>query len=158
MTAEKLHELLNYCPDTGIFTWIKRKGKLGKIAGSINQGYIRIGINKIYYRAHRLAWLYMTGKWPTKEIDHINGNKSDNRFCNLREADRNINCQNLQKSRIDNKSSALLGAYPCKGTNRWRSQIFKDGKIIHIGCFSTPEAAHIAYINVKRSLHPGCTI
>jgi len=93
--------LLTYDPYTGLFTWLvdaySNKVK-GKIAGSIKEGYINISIDRKLYRAHRLAWLYVNGVFPS-EIDHINRVKSDNRICNLREVSRSENCQNRSTSK-----------------------------------------------------------
>ena len=91
LTYERLRELLHYDPETGAFTWIKstyRKGQPGTPAGCLSKrlGYILIGIDKRLYYAHRLAFLWMTKQWPEKEVDHINLDKADNRWANLRPA------------------------------------------------------------------------
>ena len=82
LTQERLKELLHYCPDTGIFTWIKPKQttRVGDECGFINDpGYRGIGIDSRPYKSHRLAFLYMLGRLPNKQVDHINQVKSDNR-------------------------------------------------------------------------------
>lgn len=95
LTSGYVGSALSYDPETGIFTWKVRHDKAkqintrlaGKMAGTINDGgYVVIGINRINYAAHRLAWLLMTGEWPGPIVDHKNGNTSDNRWDNLREA------------------------------------------------------------------------
>lgn len=89
LTQEVLKSLLYYDPETGIFVWLvtRQRSPAGKEAGGYDEkGYRRICVNGTKVRAHRLAWLYMTGEWPEDQLDHINGLKDDNRFVNLREA------------------------------------------------------------------------
>ena len=107
ITISELIAQLNYEPETGIFTWKKAKRghtKAGAKAGTIRpNGYINITINRKPYYAHRLAWFYTTGQWPTHHIDHINGVRDDNRIENLREADRKstrLNSSHSQQSRM----------------------------------------------------------
>ena len=112
MTQEELHQLLDYNPETGEFFWKScpaKKIKFGQKAGSICKihGYVLIGIKKKQYRAHRLAWLYVHGKWPYPEIDHINRVKTDNRIANLREADRSMN--NLNRGTLVRKPLNMKG-------------------------------------------------
>jgi hypothetical protein len=106
---------------------------------------------------HRLAWLYVTGAWPKKHLDHINGDRADNRFCNLREADDAANNQNRKRA---NKCSltGVLGVTYCKQTKRYRAVIMHNRKSIHLGRFDTPEEAHAAYVGAKRVLHPAGAI
>ena len=113
ITQEYLKSVLSYDPETGIFTWKYRQGLIGKKiswntrysekqAGTIDPvGYLGIAIEYKRYYAHRLAWLYMTGELPKKYIDHLNGNKSDNRFLNLREATNSENQQNQKRAKIE---------------------------------------------------------
>lgn len=161
LTATKLKEFINYDPDTGIFTRLARMSKssriqIGEIAGSINNhGYVLISILGGRYSAHRLAWLYMTGKWPINQIDHINTIKNDNRWNNLRQVTCSINKQNTRKANCDS-STGFLGAHP--SGKKFRAQIRIDGKNIHLGLYSTPEDAHEAYIKAKRKLHIGNTL
>lgn len=159
LTAEMVREILNYDPETGVFTWRKSIGGRSSpsaIAGRICQdGWRDIGINGPKYAAHRLAWIYMTGEWPSLYIDHINGDRLDNRFSNLRVVDNTVNIQNQRKANKRN-SVGLLGVTTYKG--RFIAQIGVNKKQIRLGCFSTPEEAHAAYLDAKRRLHPGCTI
>ena len=109
LNSERLKELLKYNPETGDFTWnfTRQRSIKGSKAGHINQkGYVAIGINGKVYRAHRLAWLYMTGEWPPQQIDHDNRIKSDNRWFNISLADNQINQRNMPL-RKDNKSGAV---------------------------------------------------
>lgn len=165
LTAQRLRELLKYYPETGVFTRLvsRRCGTAepGDVAGSKrnSEGYLAFMVDRKTYQAHRLAWLYMTGKWPNALIDHINGVKSDNRLCNLREATVSMNKQNMRKARADCVNSGLMGAYlDRRNGGRWFSNITANGKRKHLGYFLTPQEAHAAYIEAKRRLHPGCTI
>lgn len=144
LTAEILREHLHYDPETGIFRWRKKsiKRELGDIAGRHVHGYIKIGLLRKEYQAHRLAWLYVYGEHPKNIIDHFNGIKTDNRICNLRDVSHRGNNQNLSYHR----EGKLLGANFHKERNAWRSRIRVDGKDIHLGYFPTKEEAHQAYI------------
>ena len=91
ITQEELKELLRYNPDTGVFTWVKpvsKRIKVGTIAGSDSHGLTIIVINKKRYRAHRLAWLYMTGEWPTYDIKFVNEQQDDLSWNNLKKGAR----------------------------------------------------------------------
>jgi len=159
ITASRLREVLRYDADTGKFHWLvsHQKIKRGDVAGAFtSKGYIRIKIDGRTYRAHRLAWFYVTGEWPKDEIDHRNTDKADNRISNLREASRSINEQNKRVARADNVSAGLLGV--SKTGRTWQAQIEFGEKKHYIGKFKTPEDAHAAYIEAKRKLHEGCTI
>lgn len=139
MTHKELKERLHYDPLTGIFTWIKaNKQFLGKKAGYLNQEYIKIKLNKGYL-AHRLAWLYVYGEFPTDCIDHINGIKTDNRISNLRDVSNQTNMKN-QKRRNTNKSG-ITGVFWHKTNKMWTSTISVNYKQIHLGSFSTKEDA-----------------
>lgn len=165
LTAERVRELLNYDPETGIFT--RRSGRgtrwyAGEAVGSRQKsGYIEIGLCYQRVYAHRLAWLYMTGSWPKEQIDHKNGNRADNSFANLREATQAVNSQNQRRARSDNKAG-LLGVfhrYHTKNSGeRFLAMISVDGRLKRIGLFPSAEEAHAAYVEAKRRLHEGCTI
>lgn len=156
LTQQELKEFLHYDPETGIFTWAKSNNtsiKVGGLAGCImNCGYLRIGINKKQHLAHRLAWLYVTGKMPKNLIDHINGNRSDNRFCNLREATNAENMQNITKLPTTNKSG-VLGVCWHKQRQKWYTQIMANGKKIYVGIYDTIEEAKIARLQAKEKYH-----
>lgn len=163
ITVEKLREVLAYDAVTGIFTWrvaLARQVKVGYVAGTIQQsGYRYIRVFGRDYRAHRLAWLHSYGEWPKYHIDHIDGNRDNNRLSNIRDVTRSVNQQNLHRARADNKSCGLLGVSWNERNKKWVSQItFPIGKSKHLGYFSTPESAHEAYISAKRKLHLGCTL
>ena len=153
LTAELLREYLDYNPDTGIFTWRKRSGrcKAGTVAGNVMPvGYVCIQVRGIAMYAHRLAWLYVHGVHPTHNIDHLNGAKADNRIANLRDVPQSLNTQN---SRDPRRSNPYLGV--SKKRSKWRAQIYSEGRSVVLGHFSTPEAAHEAYVKAKRELHAG---
>lgn len=165
LTAARLRELLNYDPETGAFTWIvaQRPGnggpaQPGKIAGAIKEKKYRvIRIDNRLYRANRLAWLYTTGLWPAKFVDHINGDPLDNRITNLRDVDNRTNSQNQRRARVDS-GTGMLGVSWDPSRKKWLSQIKAGNKALHIGRFTSAEEAHQAYLVAKRRLHEGCTI
>jgi len=160
INVELLCEILNYDPNTGEFRWrISGNGRrLRDIAGSLNsKGYIVIGINGQIYYAHRLAWLWTHGTWPADQIDHINGDRADNRLSNLREATRSLNAQNIRTASKDS-ASGFLGISFRKDTGRWQARIQVKDRRLSLGYFSTPEEASAAYLTAKRRLHEGCTI
>lgn len=159
LTSERLKELLEYCPNSGEFTWKNSRGsvKAGAIAGSKNSlGYIQIQVDGVNQFGHRLAWLYQNGSFPIGSIDHINGDVWDNRICNLRDVNHKTNLQNRRKAPCNNYSSGLLGV--SRSGNRWRAYITVDGRQMHLGCFSKADDAHDAHVKAKRKLHAGCTI
>ena|ERR1700722_7780625 len=148
---EELKRLLSYNPETGQFTWlVKRlshagKAKAGSIAGTLKTGvgggYIQIGCFQVIHRAHRLAYLFMTGEPVPKgfEIDHINGNRADNRWENLRVVTRKQNSMNHGK-RSDN-SSGSRGVYWLTQKKKWLAKIVIDSKPIYLGIYSSIEDA-----------------
>ena len=131
--------------------------KQGETAGSLVNEYVSITVDAGRYRAHRLAWLYHYGSFPNGEIDHIDGNKSNNSIENLRDVSHAENMQNIKSVTRKNKDG-LMGATLYKRTNRWQALIRVNGKQKHIGYFKTAIEAHQAYIKVKRELHPFGTI
>jgi len=146
LTGERLRSIVHYDPETGVFTWTKSKKGIAKggVAGCVHRfGYRLIGINNIKYRAHRLVWLYMTGSWPKEFLDHKNGIRDDNRFCNLREATMSENNRNMSM-RSDN-NSGFRGVSKIKSSNKWQSNIHINSKQIYLGSFNTPQDAHEAY-------------
>lgn len=158
LTAARLRELLHYDPDTGLFTWrlSRRRARAGNVAGTIvTRGYIMIRIDGVKRLAHRLAWLYTYGDWPSGSIDHIDGQPANNRLLNLRDVDSSINNQNRRSASAQNVSGYL--GVETNGS-KFRARIEIAGQRIAIGSFAEPEDASAAYIEAKRRLHPGCTI
>lgn len=155
LTQEELKSNLHYDSETGIFTRkISRhpKYKIGGIAGCLhNCGYLRISINKKSYLAHRLAWLYMTGEFPLSGIDHINNDPLDNRFYNLREANKSENGQNRSKNK--NNKSGFKGVCFDNNRGKWVAQIMANGKRKFLGYFETAELAAIKYEEFAIKLH-----
>lgn len=148
ITQERLKQALFYNPNSGIFIWRWRQSypkHTGKIAGSYERkGYLNIQIDGKNYKAHRLAWLYMTGMWPCEQIDHINTVKDDNRLVNLREATNSQNRANTPPPK--NGSSGLKGAQ--KTRNKWQAMI--AGR--YLGIFDSQEKAHAAYAAKAKEL------
>lgn len=162
LTAARLRELLHYDPETGVFTRRVRTStriKAGDVAGWANgKGYLLISVDGRDHYAHRLAWLYTHGAWPTNEIDHRNTVRNDNRIANLRDVSGAVNSQNQRRAPAHNKSCGLLGVTWNKQIRKWHAQIQVDGKKRSIGYFATAELAHSAYLAAKREHHPGCTV
>jgi hypothetical protein len=152
ITAERLREVLSYDPETGEFRRRYRPGRgycrTGEIAGNYdNCGYRIIKIDKRSYKAHRLAWLYMTGKFPDRDIDHIDGFNAHNQWENLREAN---DSQNHANSKPRDNMSGFKGVSWGGGSRPWMARIRVNGREIYLGRFSTPEAAHAAYMDAAR--------
>ena len=158
LTQERLLAALIYDPMTGIFT--RRVGaggsKANSVAGSPSHGYSNISIDGKIYGAHRLAWLYVHGNLPLGDVDHIDGNRSNNTIANLRDVSRSVNLQNSKEARKNNKSSGMLGVSWLHG--KWQAKINIGGYRKHIGMFKTPELAHAAYLEEKRIHHQGNTL
>ena len=161
LAAERLRELLEYFPETGIFRWRvspARNVKVGDIAGCLNgKGYLQIKIDGKLHSAHRLAWLYTHGTWPADQIDHINRDRSDNRILNLREATPAENGRNMSKA--SNNTSGYPGVYWRKARQKWQAQITHLGERIHLGYFTEKsdaiaarQAAEIKYWGSLRAL------
>jgi hypothetical protein len=154
VTAERLRELLHYNPETGVFTRVARVrgARIGDAAGSVKaNGYIRIRIDRGLYFAHRLAWLYMTGEWPDHHLDHRDGDRANNRFDNLRAATPAENHQNRAMPKTN--TSGFVGAHFDRKRRRWSGKIRVSGRLVHLGFFDTPEAAHAAYLSAKARFH-----
>lgn len=158
LTAERVRELLDYDPETGIFTRRTDRGshKAGTVACFKKPNhYLGVSIDDKQYLAHRAAWLHYYGKWPDHFIDHIDGNRSNNRIANLRDVPATINQQNQKRPQWNNKVG-MLGVMATRGG--FVARIFVEGKAIHLGQFPTAELAQAAYLGAKRAIHKGCTI
>jgi hypothetical protein len=146
LKAEMLRLLLSYDPETGVFRWLVNRGCVlaGSVAGmpTSKDGYLRIGVNKRRYLAHRLAHLWMTGEWPSKIVDHEDLNKSNNCWSNIRAAthsQNNANRQHQANNKIGVKGVSAAGY-------RFRAAIVRNRKQQHLGTFDTVELAAAAYL------------
>jgi len=146
---EYLRSVFAYDPETGEIRWSAQPTKLariqiGAIAGRIDgKGYRRIGLSRMYFGAHRIAWAIYYGEWPKLGIDHINLDRSDNRICNLRLADQSDNLANRRAP--SNNTSGFKGVTFQKRTGRWQATIQVRGQRKYLGRFNTPEQAYAAY-------------
>jgi len=155
LTQQGLKELLHYDPDTGLFTRLITKSsraKVGDVAGTINNnGYRQIRIDGKIYLAHRLAFLYMTGNFPKEHTDHIDGDRANNHWSNLRECTNAENSQN--KASHKNSSSKYIGVCWYNASKKWQAHIRINGKLKYLGHFDTEEVAYAAYCKAKSELH-----
>lgn len=151
---ERLQKALDYNPDTGLFTWKESRFcgryrsvlvvQAGDVAGCLRRdGYTSIGIDRKVYMAHRLAWLYSFGSYPDDgfEIDHIDGDRSNNRIKNLRLVTRNENLQNLRSAKSHNKTSGVLGVHFDSQRGKWRAVLNLNKKKHCLGFFNSVEEA-----------------
>ncbi|MFW6024031.1 MAG: HNH endonuclease signature motif containing protein [Dichotomicrobium sp.] len=143
-----------YCPESGSLTRLTDSGrrKAGEVCGYLSNGYIKTSILGVEFSAHRLAWFFMTGRYPSRsvDIDHINRDKADNRWCNLRVINRSWNMQNT-----DHHSGKARGVSWCKRTGKWQAGIKVNYKRIFPGRFSRHEDAVEAYEYARGCLHLG---
>ena len=148
LTIERLRELLDYDAKSGVFRWRVSSGRssAGSIAGSKVTRYVQIKIDGHRCYAHRLAWFYMYGAWPSCQIDHIDCDPTNNRIANLRDAtavQNNANCGARKRNKSGFKGVHF--AEENRSGKPWRAMIQIDGKSQHLGSFATPQAAHVAY-------------
>lgn len=158
VTQQELKAWIHYDPATGQFTRVERRGRWakGSTVGSMHpKGYVWVcrmeGGRNVNYMAHRLAWLWMTGEWPSLQIDHINGQRNDNRWSNLRLATAHQNQWNTGV-RADN-TSGFKGVTRPAGRTKWHAYINDRGKRRYIGSFHTAEEANEAATNARRAAH-----
>lgn len=147
--------MLTYDPETGVFTWRVRPSnrvRVGDVAGHLgNMGYLQIRVDRVLYQSHRLAWLYVTGEWPPRLVDHRDLNRTNNRFDNLRLATDGENSINGPMRRHNETGFKGVGFH--KQAGRYRARIRVGNKERHLGLFDTPEAAHDAYCRASAELH-----
>jgi len=162
-SVDLLRQLFRYESETGKLYWRKRTPEMfaysknplrtanhfngnfaNKEAGSIdNKGYVIVGFCKTYIKAHRIIWVIENGKDPENHIDHINGIKSDNRICNLREA---TNSQNIAAGKVGKIShTGITGVYYRKDVGKFTASFRKDKKLKHLGYFETIQEAEECY-------------
>lgn len=158
LTHERLLEVIEYDPITGIFRWRSRYPArfkfAGKVAGQMHvQGYRIIKIDNVMHRAGRLAYFYMTGGWPTVFLDHRNLNRADDSWENLRSATTSQNAANSPMPKTNKSGKKGVNKSPKGCRLPWQAQICHDNKKIHLGTFATVEDAHAAYVAAATKLH-----
>ncbi len=152
MEISRLKELLSYDPRTGLFVRLTSRG--GSCAGAVAgwrtaKGAVGLTIEGRKYLAHRVAWFYIKGEWPAYEIDHRDGDPSNNRFKNLRAA---THAQNTRNTKLQkNSTSGVKGVDWHMG--KWRATITFDGHRVHLGRFTDISAASAAYAEASRKYH-----
>lgn len=150
ITINRIKELLLYESETGVFRWKEMRGGSphGSIAGSIKwNGYHSIMVDEKNYMAHRLAWLYVYDEWSTIDIDHIDGNRSNNKIENLRLASRSQN--NINSGPPKNNTSGIRGVYWHKKAGKFTASIGVNGKSLYLGLFSSREEALSARLSAE---------
>jgi len=151
ISHEELCAMFRYCPETGEFTRLVDRGRCGRagsIAGTLNHhGYVQICINWKKYQAHRLAWFYQTGEWPKNQIDHIDRNRANNKWENLRPA----------TSKQNHENQGASGVYWHERDKRWKAHIGHHGKHIHLGYYLTEDEARAARKRAERELFTHAT-
>jgi len=154
LTQERLKQVLQYDEETGIFTWLispRNNVPFGSIAGQIdNKGYVRIIYQRKLYLGHWLAWFFVYNKWPDNEIDHINGNPTDNRIANLRDVTRKQNMEN--KKIYKTNKSGYSGVTWHSRDKKWNVRIGHYGKRISLGYFDNLNDAISARIKAENQI------
>jgi hypothetical protein len=153
LTAERLRELLDYDPLTGVFVWRKprQRVRVGQVAGKVwaDRNGIRyrvIGVEQVQYLAHRLVWLYVHGIWPAEQIDHIDHDGLNNAIHNLRDVSATENL----RSRRWKQRRELHGLYWCAEQSKWRVRVHFNGRRQHVGYFNCKSAAIKAHADARQ--------
>lgn len=167
-SPKMLLEYFSYNPETGIIlrktnryggnqlSGCKCQFHAGSVAGSLqSKGYLITAFDGTKYLNHRLAWALHYSVWPTGQIDHLDGCKSNNSIKNLRDVSHSVNQQNRRVASGVSKTG-FLGVVI--RWNKFEARITVNHKVLHLGSFKTPEEAHEAYLTAKRIHHEGCTI
>jgi hypothetical protein len=158
VSIERLRQVLAYDPEAGTLRWLETgKGrKSSGEAGTWQDRYMVVYVDKARLKFHRVAWALAYGKWPDGVIDHMNGNARDNRLCNLRDVSHAVNLENQRRARSDS-TSGVLGVQPTPN-GKWRASIRSGGVRIRGKSRPTAEEARDDYLALKRAMHVGCTI
>lgn len=144
---------LSYFPDSGNFI------RNGKVLRGMSKGYLTGRFEGKVVKLHRLAWFFVHNTWPEFQIDHIDGDKTNNSYQNLRIATTSFNCHNQFGARTSNKKTGLQGVKVHKrksGSIAYRASISIKGKDIHLGLYETPEEAHQVYLKKKMEVLDTC--
>ena len=148
-----MKDILSYDPMTGIFTWKVSRSwriKIGDAAGTISpKGYILISVSGRPIPAHRLAFYFIDGFFPDEQVDHIDGDRANNIFSNLRKCSAEENNENRKTP--SNNTSGYIGV--SKSGSGWRSRIKHNGKYLNLGTFETKDLAYNAYLKKKSQIH-----
>lgn len=158
--VERLRELLKYDPETGVLRWRVGYGKAvaGSEAGYLQSArYMTLGIDGEKFRAHRVAWALVYGEWPEHTIDHLDGDRCNNKLANLRCVPQAVNMQNIRKPTSRN-TSGYLGVYWSDRRGGWMASVTTGGKQRRWGPYKTRERAYATYVARKRQYHEGCTL
>ena len=147
ITQYQLWNELQYSPSSGVFT--RCSTGLRACRSDLTKGYLRVFVLGKYYKAHRLAWFYIHGVWPDGQIDHIDGNKENNSFLNLRDVSQTINMYNQSKAHKHNTSN-VIGVGVSGST--FVAKIKVGSKLIHLGTFKTKEEAYEHYTKKKSEI------
>jgi HNH endonuclease len=153
LTPGVARDLLRYEPGTGSLRWKRhsRNYKPGEeVGGSISNGYRQVQILGKSYRFHRVAWVLMTGEWPGQQVDHVNRDRLDNRWCNLRLATPQQNAANSLKP---SQQGMPKGVRPQANGRTFQAKIMRNGRYMCLGTYPTPEIAHEAYVAAAERLH-----
>lgn len=155
-TFKRVREVLNYDKESGLFKRLLAPGKRQDLVGAqaggkVGNGYVLVAVDGKQYYAHRLAWLFVHGRWPPQQIDHINGVRDDNRLCNLRLATAAQN--NFNRRGKTRKTSEYKGVYWHSKAEKWTSSIQVKGKQIYLGIFVDPKLAHFEYIKAAKKYY-----
>jgi len=150
LEVEYLNRLFKYDPSSGKLTRIistSHRVKIGDEVGTVNHyGYKVVSILNHKYQVHRIVWAMTHGTWPIDQIDHINGNRSDNRIENLRD----VTCRDNKLNLPIHRAGRLFGC--TKNKNKWQVQICIGKKYKYIGLFATEQEAHEAYLSASKEL------
>ena len=153
ITQARLKQLLEYDEATGIFRWLVpwRNVPVGAVAGAVaKNGYVVICVEGVRRYAHRLAWLYVHGVWPSMVIDHRNRAKTDNAISNLRDIPTSHNVR--RAASWSHNTSGLRGISWCRRRRAWRTYFTADGRHVHVGYFSDKSAAKVALGEAMRGI------
>lgn len=151
ITFDRAHSIICYDPETGVFTWRVKQGTMapkGGVIGSIQHGYRKCTVDREQIKLHRLAWFMTHGVWPSGQIDHIDGDKLNNRIANLRDVSMSVNMQNRYS--VKRKDNDMPYGVTLNPKGRFVANI-------RVGVFDTAKEAEEAYMTAKRLIHVGCT-